>query len=105
MIKAIVYKSKTGHTLEYAKMLSKKLNIPIYNLKKAKIRKGDEIIYMGYIMASNISGLKKAKKKFNIKYVIAVGAYPKQEEYIQSLKSINKLDIPLFYLRGRNRLY
>lgn len=105
MIKAIVYKSKTGHTLEYAKMLSKKLNVPIYDLKKAKVNKEDEIIYMGYIMASNISGFSKAKKKFNVKYVIAVGAYPKQEEYIHSLKNINKVGVPLFYLRGRNRLY
>ena len=39
MIKAIVYKSKTGHTEKYAKMIGEKLNIPYYTLKEAKIKR------------------------------------------------------------------
>ena len=33
MIKAIVYKSSTGHTKQYAEMLGDSLKIPAYDLK------------------------------------------------------------------------
>ena len=36
MIKAIIYQSKTGHTKEYAKSLSKELKIPCYSVQDAK---------------------------------------------------------------------
>ena len=36
MIKAIVYKSNTGHTEQYAHLLSGKLNIPCYSLREAR---------------------------------------------------------------------
>lgn len=36
MVKAIIYNSSTGHTSRYAKMLSKKLDIPCYSIKKSK---------------------------------------------------------------------
>ena len=36
MIEAIVYSSKCGHTLAYAKELAGRLNLPYYSLKKAK---------------------------------------------------------------------
>ena len=35
MIKAIVYKSNSGFTKEYALMLSKKLVLPVYDIKEA----------------------------------------------------------------------
>ena len=35
MIKAIVYKSNSGFTKEYALMLSKKLTLPVYDIKEA----------------------------------------------------------------------
>ena len=49
MLKAIVYKSNTGYTENYAKMLSEKLNIPYYNIKDIRkyMNKNDEIIYLG----------------------------------------------------------
>ena len=49
MIKAIIYQSKTGHTMEYAKMLSEKLKIPCYSVKNASkyFKKKDAIIYLG----------------------------------------------------------
>ena len=36
MLKAIVYKSNTGHTMQYAKMLSEKVNIPYFTINEAK---------------------------------------------------------------------
>lgn len=102
MIKAIVYKSKTGHTKQYAKMISEKSNIPCYTLKEAKtkLRKNDEIIYLGWVCATKIIGLKKAFKKYKINCCGAIGAYPKTNENIQNLKKSNNIKIPLFYMQG-----
>lgn len=36
MIKAIIYYTSTNHTLAYAKMLSKDLEIPYYSLIEAR---------------------------------------------------------------------
>ena len=60
---AIVYVSNTAHTERYAKMLADKLSLPLYELKEAKkkLKKGSEIIYMGWLFASSIKGYGKAK--------------------------------------------
>ena len=102
MIKAIVYKSKTGHTKEYAEILSKKLNIPYYEIKEAKtkLNKEDEIAYLGWVCATKIVGLNKALKKYKVKCCGVVGAYPKIEENIQNIKNANNVKIPLFYMQG-----
>ncbi len=102
MIKAIVYKSNTGHTLRYAKMLKEKLNIPCYSIKEAKtcLSSKEEIVYLGWVCANKICGLSKATKKYNVKCCGAVGAYPESEEYIKGLKNFNKVTMPFFYLHG-----
>ena len=101
-MKAIIYKTNTGHTFQYAKMLSEKLNIPCYSEKEAKhnLNNNDEIIYLGWICAGIISGFKKVKNKYNIQYCGVVGAYPPDSKYIEELKTANNVNIPLFYLRG-----
>lgn len=102
MIKAIVYKSSTGHTLEYVKMLSEKLNIPYYTIKEAnkQIGRNESIIYLGWICAGRICGVSKAKKRYNIKCCGGVGIYPESEEYKKSLSDANNLKSELFYLQG-----
>lgn len=102
MLKAIVYKTNTGHTFQYAKMLSEKLNIPCYSIKEVKnnLNKNDEIIYLGWVCAGIISGFKKVKSKYNIKYCGAVGAYPSDTKYVEELKTANNVNMPLYYLRG-----
>ena len=59
MCRVIIYKSKTGHTERYARMLSKELHIPCYSYKDAKVSENDEIIFLSYIYASKIMGLSK----------------------------------------------
>lgn len=103
MAKAIIYKSSTGHTEQYAKLLSEKLGIPCYREKEAKkeIKNGEKIIYLGWLCASNISGLKKAQKRYTIECCGAVGIYPEGEEYLKSLKDSNQIEQEnFFYLRG-----
>lgn len=102
MIKAIVYKSNTGHTEQYAHLLSDKLNIPCYSLREAsrKLKKDDGIIYLGWLFAGKVKGLKKASKKYKINCCGAVGAYPKSENYTKNLRKANKITIPFFYMQG-----
>ena len=102
MINAIVYQSKTGHTKKYAEILSTKLKLPILDIQEAKtkLKKGDEIIYLGWVCASKIMGLNKALRKYKVICCGAVGAYPKIEENIQDLIKANNLEIPLFYMQG-----
>lgn len=101
MIKAIVYKSSTGHTKQYAEMLGDSLKIPAYDLKEArlKLKKNDEIVFLGWVCATKIQGLSKIKN-YNVKCIGAVGAYPPEKNYIESLKQSNKVNVELFYLRG-----
>ena len=100
MSRVIIYKSKTGHTERYARMLSKELNIPCYSYKDAKVSENDEIIFLSYIYASKIMGLSKILKKYNVKVIIAVGALAYSKDYLNTLKNNNNIKLPLFYLRG-----
>ena len=100
MSRVIIYKSKTGHTEKYAKMLSKELNIPCYSYKDAKVSEKDEVIFLSYIYASKIMGLSKILKKYNVKVVIAVGALGYSKDYLNTLRDANNIKLPFFYLRG-----
>ena len=100
MSRAIIYKSKTGHTERYARMLSKELNIPCYSHKDAKVSENDEAIFLSYIYASKIMGLSKILKKYKVKVVIAVGALAYSKDYLNTLKDANNIKLPFFYLRG-----
>lgn len=102
MIKAIVYESNTGYTMQYAKMLSEKLNIPCFTIEEAKtnLKRQDEIVYFGWICASKICGLRKVKNRYCIKCYGAVGLFPGDENYIKNLKESNKLKKELFYMQG-----
>ena len=95
-----MYKSKTGHTERYAKMLSEELDIPCYSYKEAKVNDNDEVIFLSYIYASKIMGLSKVLNKYNVKVIIAVGALAYSKDYVNTLKQTNNIDKPFFYLRG-----
>ena len=100
MSRAIIYKSKTGHTERYARMLSKELNIPCYSYKDAKVSENNEVIFLSYIYASKIMGLSKILKRYKVKVVIAVGSLGYSKDYLNTLKDANNIKLPFFYLRG-----
>ena len=100
MSRVIIYKSKTGHTERYARMLSKELNIPCYSYKDAKVSENNEVIFLSYIYASKIMGLSKILKRYKVKVVIAVGVLAYSEDYLNTLKDANNIKLPFFYLRG-----
>lgn len=101
-MKAVVYKSGTGFTSRYAEMISQKLGIPAYTLESAKkeLAAGTEIIYLGWVNANKLVGLKAAEKRFSLSIACAVGLYPKSAVNTEILVEKNKPTCPLLYLRG-----
>ena len=57
----ILYRSNTGFTREYAQMLSKAEKLKCFELgSESQPRPGEEIFYMGSLMAGHITGLDQA---------------------------------------------
>ena len=104
MIKAIVYTSNAGSTAEYARLLGKKLSLPCYDMKKAKgnLKSMDEIIYFGWILASEIKGYKEAEKLYKVCAACAVGMGGTGTQ-IKEVRAKNKLpdEVPVFTLQGQ----
>ena len=70
----IIYKSNTGYTEQYAKLLSEQLGLPCYKLGSVPgCHKGRDAIYMGWLFAGSIVGCKAAAKKYNLRCVCGVG--------------------------------
>ena len=98
---AIVYQSNAGHTERYAELLCAASGLPAYSLKAAKLPAGSQVIYMGWLMGGGISGLKKARARFDIKAVCAVGMSRDNEKQNADIKTQNALgELPYFYLQG-----
>lgn len=101
MIQAIVYTSSTGHTETYAKLLSERFDVPYYSLKEADkhLRPGKKIIYLGWVMADTIKGLKTARTTYTIVATGAVGMNFPRSDNQTKLEEVNQIT-PLFYLQG-----
>lgn len=109
---AIVYTSNTGFTAKYAAMLAKKTGMRVYELKSAKneLAAGTPVVYMGWVFAGMVKGLKKAMKRYDVKAVCAVGMMPPTEELRAQEREGNKVpaNIGFFTLAGGcdlNRLH
>lgn len=101
-MKAIIYTSNTGYTEQYAKMLGGKLGLPVYALKDApETLNGTEIIYLGWLMAGNIRGYKKAAKTYKVSAVCGVGM-GKDGSQLDEARKQNSVpeSVALFTLQG-----
>lgn len=102
-MEAIVYKSNTGSTEHYAKLLGHELNLSVYSTDEAKnkLPAGAEIIYLGWIKAGKVQGYRKAMKKYKICAVCAVGMGQTgtQKKELREKNSIPE-KIPVFTLQG-----
>lgn len=102
-MKAIVYTSNTGSAASYAALLSDKTALPAYSLAEAKkqLCAGDEIIYLGWLMAGGIKGYKSAARRFRVRAVCAVGMSVTGER-TEPVREQNAVpgEIPLFTLQG-----
>lgn len=102
-MKAIVYTSNTGTTKAYAELLSDKTGLPLYTLSEAEhtIPAGSPVIYLGWLMASEIKGYKRASRKFTVKAVCAVGMGATGSQAAETAKKNGiPVEVPLFTLQG-----
>lgn len=102
-LNAIVYVSNTGNTEKYAKMLGALTALPVYSLDEAKkvLPKKTEIVYLGWLMAGMIKDFGKAKRRYRVVAVGAVGLGA-TGTLSEGLRKSNKLsgEIALFELQG-----
>lgn len=103
MVKAIVFKSRTGHTKKYAELFGEKSGLPVYELKTAvkELPKNAEIIYLGWLMAGKVKGYKKAAKRFTVNAVCGVGM-SQGDTQLTDMRKANDFPegLPVFYLQG-----
>ena len=102
-MKAIVYTSNTGTTEEYAKLLAEATSLPCYELDKGKtsLVKGDDVIFLGWLMAGTVKGYKDAAKYFHIAAVCAVGMGQTGSQHDEVVKKNHIPEgTPLFTLQG-----
>lgn len=100
---AIIYVSNTGFTQKYAKLLTLETNIPSYTLEEAKknVKKGSDVVFLGWIMGGKIMGFKKANRRYKVRCVAGVGMDNPKNETGEYLIKKNKIkNIPTYYLQG-----
>ena len=97
----IVYESKTGFTKKYADMLAAKTKLKIFSVKEiTKVKKDEDIIFLGWMKAGKIQGLNKIRK-YTIKAVCGSGTGRTAEPSTEAVIARNRIEgIPFFYLRG-----
>jgi hypothetical protein len=103
MADALVYESETGFTKRYAENISLKTGIRAYNAKEALkyVKPKSKIVYMGYLTAGSIKGLKKARSRYDIELICAVGISPYEDGLLEHIKNANHIfTTDVMYLRG-----
>lgn len=102
-VKAIVYTSNAGHTRAYAELLSKRTGLPAYDLASAgrSLSRGAAVIYLGWIMAGQIRGYKKAAGLYDVRALCGVGMAA-GDNLPAEMKKTNAVpeELPLFILQG-----
>ena len=99
----IVYSSNTGHTKQYAELLQSATGFPTFALDELpSYVKGDDAIYLGWLLAGHVMGLSKAQSRLNVRCVVATGMTPESPEQTEFVHKQNGLaaGVPLFYLQG-----
>lgn len=99
---ALLYTSATGFTRRYAQLLSDRTGLPLCDLSGGPLPdRGAPVLYLGWLCAGGIKGLKKACARYDVRAVCAVGMAPAEEAYTAKLRRENGADsLPFFYLRG-----
>ena len=100
---AIIYTSKKGHTRQYALLLGKEIDLPVYSYDEAISRLSGEspVIYLGWIHASHVKGFSDAVKRFSVCAVCGVGLCD-TGTLIPEVRKATSIpeDIPVFTLQG-----
>ena len=103
-MKAIVYSSAAGHTARYAQMLSEMTGLPAIPVNRIgrKLSRGDEIVFLGWVMAGVIDNYMRMYNTYEIRVLCPVGLLPDSDFVQENLRDHNILpdEIATFYLRG-----
>ena len=101
---AIVYCSQTGHTAQYAKLLSQRLELPAYRLGSAEdaVPKGSDVIFLTWLCAGVPKQWKKAFALWNVRAMGVIGMVTAGESQLTAVAQRCHLGkaFPLFYLPG-----
>lgn len=98
-VSAIVYTSNTGFTAQYATLLSHQTGLPLYRLEECDLPRSTQVLFLGWLCAGKIQGLKGAMGRFQVAGICAVGLAPQADP--AKLAGDNRCrGLPLFYLRG-----
>ncbi len=97
----IIYCSNSGSAKRYAELLSEKTGMPCVDIKKrSTVNADEEIIFIGWIMAGVLQGLKEIREDFtSIKAICGVGMM-KSEKATEETKAKNGITEPYFFLTG-----
>ena len=100
-MKAVIYTSNTGTTAQYAKLLGEAAGLPVYALDEAgAVEPGAEIIYLGWLMAGEVKGYKKAAARYTVKAVCGVGMGRSGGQTEDVRKRNGLAGLPVFTLQG-----
>ncbi|MBV1757539.1 MAG: flavodoxin domain-containing protein [Dethiosulfatibacter sp.] len=110
---AVIYKSKSGYTKNYAEWISEALGAKLLQGSEAKpenLKEFDTLIFGGGLYASGINGIKTIKESINLYpskniIVYTTGASPGRKEELDSVIKKNFTEqeqeaTKFFYLRG-----
>ena len=99
----VVYCSHTGYTREYAQLLGRAERLRVYSLEEARnqLEPGGQVFFFGPLMAGTVTGLKEARRRFQVLGACGVGMSPPGPQALGALKQKNGTgELPLFYLQG-----
>lgn len=102
-ISAIVYTSSTGFTRRYAMLLGERTGLPVYDLNApGGPARGTPVVFLGWLCAGKLKGLKRAVRRWSVRAVCAVGLGTDEMNRVERLApSLGYRPGPnLFYLRG-----
>ncbi|MFA6844044.1 MAG: hypothetical protein WCR33_06570, partial [Bacilli bacterium] len=94
--------SKAGHCEMYAKAIGEKTNIEVIDFSIHTPSETDEVIFITWISAGKIVGLKKIRQKCQISQLIALGVRYYSEDELLTLKHKNGVqsNLPFFKAQG-----
>lgn len=100
--KMILYTSNAGHAEAYAQLLSKELGLSCFRLGTEKVERGAKVIFLGWLMAGSVSGLKKALSLYEVTTIAIVGmaAFDEKNEKEVVEKYHLATNQKVFYLQG-----
>ena len=83
----VVYCTHTGYTREYAQLLGRAERLRVYSLEEAKnqLEPGAEVFFFGPLMAGTVTGLKEARRRFQVLGACGVGMSPPSPQVLETL--------------------